>query len=264
MNELTSEMTAASVIDGVGHLTLRRPESRNALSPELAQTLIDAISALSTDESVRVVVLGAEGPAFCAGADLTRMAEAIHLSQSENECEIAQLSQLFQVLYECPKPTIARVQGPAYGGGIGLIAACDLSIAVSSAKFCFSEVRLGLLPAIISPYVVRRMAPAAVQRYFLTAEAFTAEEAARQGLLTGIALDEPAMDQQIDAWTAALKRGDPGALAAAKRLRDLAAAPMDDALRTAMTRLLAQRRIGEEGVEGVKAFLEKRPPGWLA
>lgn len=264
MNELPGEMTAASIIDGIGHLTLRRSESRNALSPELAQTLIDSIAALSNDESVRVIVLGAEGPAFCAGADLTRMAEATRLSKDENEREIAQLAYLFQVIYECSIPTIARVQGPAYGGGIGIVAACDLSIAVESAKFCFSEVRLGLLPAIISPYVVRRMAPAAVQRYFLTAEVFTADEAANQGLLTAVAPSEEAMDDQIDAWTAALKLGAPGALAAAKGLPDLAAAPLDDRLRIAMTRLLAERRVGVEGIEGVKAFLEKRPPGWRA
>jgi methylglutaconyl-CoA hydratase len=192
------------------------------------------------------------------------MAEAIHLNRIENERGIGQLATVFQALYECPKPTIARVQGSAYGGGIGLVAACDLSIAVDSAKFCFSEVRLGLLPAIISPYVVRRMRPAAVQRYFLTAEVFAADEAARQGLLTAVVPSEEAMDEQIDVWTDALRRGAPGALAAAKQLREAASAPLDDRLRTTMVQLLAERRVGEEGVEGVRAFLEKRPPRWCA
>jgi methylglutaconyl-CoA hydratase len=264
MSDNTPDLTAATVIDGVGRITLRRPESRNALSPELAHTIIDSLAALTKDPSVRVIVLGAEGPAFCAGADLTQMAEAIHLSKSENERGIADLAKVFQAIYECTKPTIARVQGPAYGGGIGIVAACDLSIGVEAAKFCFSEVRLGLLPAIISPYVVRRMAPVAVRRYFLTAEVFTAHEAVNQGLLTAVSATEEVMDEQIDAWCAALKQGAPGALAAAKHLPDLASAPLDDPLRKAMTHLLAERRVGEEGVEGVKAFLEKRAPGWRA
>ena len=209
-------------------------------------------------------MLAAEGPAFCAGADLNWMRRMAGYTREENLADAARLAEMLRLIDTCPKPTVARIQGDVYAGGMGLVAACDMAVAVPTAGFCLSEVRLGLIPATISPYVIRAMGARAAQRYFLTAERFDAAEALRIGFVHAVA-EADALDAQVQALVKALTGASPAAVRACKTLvREVAGRPIDAALIEGTVAAIADIRASAEGREGVQAFLDKRKPSWLA
>jgi methylglutaconyl-CoA hydratase len=246
----------------VASLTLTRPEVHNAINPEMVQELTAAFQELSTDPTVRVVLLAAEGKSFCAGADLNTMRASADFTYEENMADAAALAGLFRAVYDCPKPVVGRIQGSVYGGGMGLVAACDVAIALEAAQFCFTEVKLGLLPSVISAFVVRKLAPGVARRLFVTAERFDARAAERFGLIARVAPDPEALDAAVDETVRALLKNGPEAIAASKRLVD-EVAPVDwDAVVAHAARRIAELRTSPEGQEGIRAFLEKRKPAW--
>lgn len=245
-------------------VTLARPELRNAFNDAVIAELSAAFTALGAREDVRAIVLAAEGPAFCAGADLNWMRRMAGYTREENLADAARLAEMLRLIDTCPKPTVARIQGDVYAGGMGLVAACDMAVTVPTAGFCLSEVRLGLIPATISPYVIRAMGPRAAQRYFLTAERFDAAEALRIGFVHAVAAAD-ALDAQVQALVKALTGASPAAVRACKTLvRDVAGRPIDAALIEGTVAAIADIRASAEGREGVQAFLDKRKPSWLA
>jgi len=248
---------------GVLTLRLARPEVGNALSPELAGTMEEALAAAASDPAVRVVVVAAAGKHFSAGADLNYMKSMRGADHAANVADALRTQRLFAGLAELPKPVVARVHGAARGGGVGLVAAADVVVAVNGATFAFTEVRLGIIPAMISPFVVARLGAARARRLFLTAETFDAEQAETWGLVDH-AVPEEDLDRTVAAVCQDLMRGGPTALAETKRLvRALAAtAPADVTQLTADW--IARLRAGDEGQEGMSAFLEKRPPRWTS
>ena len=248
--------------DGVAWVTLTRPEVHNAFDDTLIAELSAVLGGFASDERVRAVVLGAQGRSFSAGADLNWMQRMAGYSERENLDDARALADLMRRLYELPKPTLALVQGPTYGGGVGLVACCDIAIAAETANFCFSEVRLGLIPAAIGPYVIAAMGERAARRYFLTAETFSAREAMRFGLVHDVVPDEALRDigRRV---IKALLRGGPNAQVAAKDLiLTISGRPLDD-LAEETAKRIARLRVSEEGREGIAAFLEKRKPRWL-
>ena len=249
---------------GVARVTLNRPEVRNAFDDALIARLAEIFRELDADSATRVVLLAGNGTAFCAGADLNWMKRMAGYSYEENVRDAAALAGMLAALDRMAKPTIARVHGPAFAGGTGLVAACDIAIGTPQAKFCFSEAKLGLSPATISPYVIRAIGERAARRYFLSAEIFAAEEAYRIGLLSGLVPDAE-LDSSIEQLLSHLLAG--GAAAHAK-IKDLVGAvaghPVDDALKADTARRIAEIRASPEGREGVASFLEKRKPSWTA
>jgi methylglutaconyl-CoA hydratase len=247
---------------GVATLTLNRPEQRNALDRSLVEELTEALERLAANADVRVVVLTASGDIFCAGGDLRSMARLATAPQEENEADARALAALFRTLDTLPKPTVALVRGAAYGGGVGLVACCDIVLAADDARFCLSEVRLGLIPAVAGPFVVRAIGARQARRLVLTAETIGANEASRIGLAHVVAPPNelPATcERTIDA----LLQGAPGAQAEAKALMDFnATRAIDDDLMDSAAQLLARRRTSSESREGLGAFLEKRSPDW--
>lgn len=248
---------------GVLTLMLNRPEVGNALSPELADAMEEALGAAASDAAVRVVVVAAAGKHFSAGADLNYMKSMRGADHAANVADALRTQRLFAGLAELPKPVVARVHGASRGGGVGLVAAADVVVASNAATFAFTEVRLGIVPAMISPFVVARLGPARARRLFLTAETFDAEQAETWGLVDHTVPEED-LDRQVAAVCQDLMLGGPTALTETKRLlRTLATtAPADVARVTA--NLIARLRAGEEGQEGMSAFLEKRPPRWTS
>jgi methylglutaconyl-CoA hydratase len=245
-------------------VTLTRPDVRNAFNDDVIAELTTAFQTLGARADVRAIVLAAEGPAFCAGADLNWMRRMADYSREENLADARRLAAMLRTIHDCPKPTVARVQGDAYAGGVGLVAVCDIALAVETAGFCLSEVKLGLIPATIGPYVVRAMGVRAAQRYFLTAERFDAAEARRIGLVHEV-VSPDALDARVDAIVRSLCSVGPSAVAAAKRLvHEVAEAPLDDALVARTVEAIADIRASAEGREGVQSFLHKRKPQWLA
>lgn len=260
----TAALTLA-VHDRIARVTLTRPEVRNAFNDEVIQQLKAAFEALGRRDDVRAVVLAAEGPAFCAGADLNWMRRMADYTRDENLADAGQLAAMLQAIYECPKPTIAAVQGDVFAGGMGLVAACDMAVSVRSATYCLSEVKLGLIPATISPYVIRAMGARAAHRYFLTAERFSAEEAHRIGFVHELVDAGPALDAKVGELAQALAGAGPAAVKACKQLvQDVAGRNIDAALIAATVESIADIRASEEGREGVQSFLQKRKPSWLA
>ncbi|HEY1149544.1 MAG TPA: enoyl-CoA hydratase/isomerase family protein [Pseudoduganella sp.] len=251
------------IIDKVATVTLNRPDVRNAFNEHTINELSIAFHELGRNEMVRAIVLAANGPAFCAGADLNWMKKMAGYSHEENEADAMQLAQMLRTIYLCPKPVVARVQGDCYAGGMGLVAACDIAVAVQEANFCLSEVKLGLIPATISPYVIKAMGENAARRYFLTAERFTAQEAHRIGFVHEVVAAD-ALDAKVAEVLKALVGNSPNAVREAKVLvRDVAHRPVDDALLADTALRIAHIRASGEGREGVQSFLEKRKPGWL-
>ena len=247
----------------VARITLCRPEVRNAFDEQTIAELTHAFTAVGQDPGVRAVVLAAEGPAFCAGADLNWMRRMAAYTREQNHADAAQLAAMLHAVATCPKPTVARVQGDVYAGGMGLVAACDLAVAVDTAQFCLSEVRLGLVPATIGPYVVRAMGLRAAQRYALTAERFSATEAHRIGLVHEVVAPD-ALDAQVDAWLQALVAHGPEALRVCKALlQEVAGQAIDPALIARTVDCIADVRASAEGKEGVQSFLDKRKPRWV-
>lgn len=252
-----------SVDDYVATVTLARPDKRNAFNDEVIAELNQAFTQLGSSEQVRAIVLAAEGKAFCAGADLNWMRAMADYSREENLADADKLAQMLSTLYRCPKPTIAAIQGDVYAGGIGLISACDIAIAVESANFCLSEVRLGLAPATISPYVIRAMGARAAHRYFLTAEVFDAIEAQRIGLIHE-SVTAAELEDKVAAVAKKLRNNSPNAVKECKQLvQYVAEATIDEALIAQTVEGIADIRASDEGKEGVQSFLQKRKPNWL-
>ena len=251
-------------IDGAqATVWLNRPDVRNAFNETTIAEVTEVFSVLDAYEQVRAVVLAARGPAFCAGADLNWMKKMAGYSHEENLADAAGLAAMLRAIHDCSKPVVARVQGDCYAGGMGLAAACDIVVAAEGAYFCLSEVKLGLIPATISPYVIRAMGAQAARRYFLTAERFTAAEARRLGLAHEVVAAE-ALDQTVQGLLKALIAASPNAVAAAKVLvRDITGQPLTDALVADTVARIADIRASEQGREGVRSFLEKRKPSWL-
>ena len=243
----------------VATVTLNRPQIRNAFNDEMIAELTHAFKTLGEDEQVRVIVLAAAGKAFCAGADLNWMRAMADYSYEENLADAEKLAQMLKTIYECPKPTIAAVQGDVYAGGMGLVAVCDVAIAVRIANFCLSEVRLGLAPATISPYVIRALGARASQRYFLSAEVFDSKKARQLGFI-----HERVSEESLAEFCAKVVKNSPEAVKTCKRLlHEVAGAPITDELIADTVKGIADIRSSEQGKEGVQAFLQKRQPDWL-
>ncbi len=250
---------------GIATLTLDRPAQKNALSAELVTRLTKALETLAGDRSVRIVLLRGAGDAFCAGADIGDMRAAGAATQEANEADSRRFAGMLARLEAQPQPTVAVVQGAAYGGAIGLIAACDIAIAGAGARLALSEVRLGLIPAMISPYVLRAIGIRQAHRWFLTGEAMDAATALRIGLVHEVA-EDAALDAAASKLVAALLAGGPFAQAEIKRLLRHATGrsdPADAAMLTGTARWIARIRAGDEGREGLTAFLERRKPSWM-
>ena len=246
----------------VATVTLNRPEVRNAFNDEVITELTQAFAQLGQDDQVRAIVLAAEGPAFCAGADLNWMRRMADYTHAENLLDAAQLAEMLRVIYTCPKPTVARIQGDVYAGGMGLVAVCDMAVSVDTANYCLSEVKLGLYPATISPYVIRAMGARAAHRYFLTAERFDAAEAMRIGFVHAVVLAEQ-LDDKVNELTKALVTASPNAVKECKTLlQDVAGKDIDAALIARTVEGIASIRASAEGKEGVQSFLQKRIPNW--
>lgn len=264
MTQSNSTMTfiKTNVSNHTARITLNRPELHNAFNDEMIRELEATFADVGKSPDVRVVILQAEGKSFCAGADLNWMKRMIDYSFEENVVDALGLARMLKVIHDCPKPVIARVHGAAFGGGVGLIAACDFAVAIETATFALTEVKLGLLPAVISPFVLKKMPASAAQRYFLTAERFDAQEALRTGLIAGVVNTEEELDAWIQDRIKALKANGPEAVSTCKVLiNDVLAFQWEAAMRLT-SEMIAGRRISEEGQEGMKSFLEKRPPNW--
>jgi methylglutaconyl-CoA hydratase len=258
-------VTANLLLDihaGVARVVLNRPQLRNAFDDALINELTAAFKALDADSAVRVVVLAGEGPAFCAGADLNWMKRMAGYRYEQNLADARALADMLAALDRMQKPTVARVHGPAFAGGVGLVAACDIALGTPEAKFCLSEAKLGLSPATISPYVIRAMGARMARRYFLSAEVFGAEEAHRIGLLSAL-VPAAELDSALAALIEQLAAGGPQAQAKIKELiRHVESAPIDGALAADTAQRIAEIRVSPEGREGIASFLEKRKPAW--
>ncbi|BDX06801.1 enoyl-CoA hydratase/isomerase family protein [Planctobacterium marinum] len=247
---------------GVATVTLNRPEKHNAFDDEIIAELTQLFKRIGEDKSVRAMVLKANGPSFCAGADASWMKRMADYSFDENVADAKKLANMLWHLNTMPKPTIARVQGATYGGAVGLVACCDMAVASKLSKFCLSEVRLGLIPATISPYVIAAIGERVARRYFMTAEVFSARRARRLGLVSETVTEEE-LDSTIDDLLSNILRNGPQAVAAAKQLIfDVENQPCEEEVIEKTCLRIATVRVSEEGQEGLSAFLEKRKPNW--
>jgi methylglutaconyl-CoA hydratase len=260
MNELLEFSRTSS---GIGTLCLNRPEKHNAFDPALMQAIIDTLEQLRADDSLRVLIISGKGRSFSSGADLNYMKSMINFTQAENVQDAHRLARMLQTLNEFPKPVIAAVNGNAFAGATGIIACSDVVIAASDARFCISEVRLGIAPAVISPYVIARMGVHHARRYFLTAEVFGAEAARSAGLVHEIVEPSSLLDHAL-ALAGSLLNNSPSALAATKALIHRIAPVLIDAQATQYTcELIAALRASDEGQQGLSAYFDKVPAPWV-
>ena len=252
-------------IERAGHVVrvwLDRPDVRNALNGALIRELAATFETLAPEEGVRAIVLGGSGKAFCAGADLGFMRDVAANTWEQNRADAETLAAMLWTVNRCPVPVVARIHGDCYAGGLGIAAVCDVRIAAEAVTFCLSEARLGLLPATISPYVVRAMGEAAARRYFVTAERFSAAEAGSMGFVHEVCAAD-AIDAKVDAVVAALVANGPMATRACKQLvQDVAGREITAELRAETARRIADMRASDEGREGIQSFLDKRKPAW--
>jgi len=247
----------------VARVTLNRSEVRNAFNDKLIDEITQTFKDLGQQDDVRCIVLAASGSAFCAGADLNWMRSMADYTREQNLADASRLAAMIQTIYESPKPTIARIQGDVYAGGTGLVAACDIAVSVDTANYCLSEVKLGLLPSTISPYVVRAMGARAAHRYFLTAERFSAAEALRIGFVQAV-VSADALDAKVAELTMALVNAAPEAVKACKKLvQQVAGKDITPELVQMTVASIADVRVSAEGREGLQSFLQKRKPNWL-
>jgi len=262
MNDILNAVLVEIRDEGVVHLVLNRPDIHNAFDDAIIAQLNDALADIIQNPNARVLVLRSNGNNFSAGADLNWMRRVSALNFQENIQDAQQLANLMQSLNECPLPTLCLVQGAAFGGALGLISCCDIAIASDSATFCLSETRIGLVPAVISPYVIRAIGERQARRYFLTAEKFNAERACQLGLIhTVVPVDE--LIPEAERFCRLLLQNSPNAILKAKRLiQDISGQPIDEDLIHYTTELIAFMRVSEQGQEGLAAFLEKRPAAW--
>jgi len=261
-----SEQLLITAIDdrGVARLTMNRPDLRNAFNEDLVHQICDAMGHLNTDENVRVIVLTGAGSAFSAGADLNMMRKVADYSAGQNKDDARRLAHMLHCIYNAPKPTIALVNGPAMGGALGLIAACDIAIGAEEAFFALSEVRLGLIPAVISPFVIQAIGARQARRYFISGERFGAKTAEQIGLLHMTA-PAASLDGALDDMIKGLLCCGPVAVSEAKELiRAVAGRSIDGGVMNDTAGRIARLRASKEGKEGVTAFLEKRKPNWIA
>jgi methylglutaconyl-CoA hydratase len=259
-----SDTILTEIDGGVGIVTLNRPERHNAFDDVLIRELSEALVKMETERDVRVVVLSSTGKSFCAGADLNWMRKAAAYSAEETRRDAAELAGMLRLLNDLKKPTVARVQGPAYGGGLGLVAACDIAIATFDAQFALTEVKLGIIPAVISPYVIGAIGERKARRYMLTAERFSAAEAYRIGLVHEIVPGEAELDEAVGEIVDALLANGPLALGECKALiKAVANRPIDQEVIDDTAKRIARVRASDEGREGMAAFLEKRKPSWI-
>ena len=251
------------VADLVATVTLNRPEVRNAFNDEMIIEISKVFSTLAVQNDVRCIVLAANGTAFCAGADLNWMRSMADYTREQNLADAGRLAAMMRTVYECPKPTIAKIQGDVYAGGTGLVAACDMAVCVDTANFCLSEVKLGLVPSTISPYVLRAMGARAAHRYCLTAERFSAAEALRIGFVHEVvAID--GLDAKVAELSMALVNAGPQAVKLCKKLvQDVAGHDITPELVNMTIASIADVRVSAEGREGLQSFLQKRKPNWL-
>ncbi|MEX0644278.1 MAG: enoyl-CoA hydratase/isomerase family protein [Parvularculaceae bacterium] len=248
---------------GVARLTMNRPEIKNAFNEELIVAIAEGVARASADRNVRAIVLTGAGTAFSAGADLNMMKRVSQFSAAENKGDAKRMAQMLHAIYAAPKPTIALVNGPAMGGGVGLTAACDIAVAADTAFFALSESRLGIIPAVISPFVIEAIGARQARRFFLTGERFDAETARRIGLVHMVAIPEN-LEATLDGLLADLLAAGPIAQSEAKDLiRSVANRPINDAIMEDTAGRISRLRASAEGKEGVAAFLEKRKPNWV-
>jgi methylglutaconyl-CoA hydratase len=246
----------------VFHVKLNRPDVRNAFDEEVIASLTAAAREAGSNREIRAMVLSGTGKAFCAGADLAWMTKAIAYTREENRREAEDLARMLETLDTLPVPLIGRVHGAALGGGAGLVAVCDIAIAADDATFGFTEAKLGIIPAVISPYVLQKIGPSAARELFLTGSRFSAKRARRMGLIHKI-VPESDLDSAVDECVQEVLSSAPGAIAAAKALiKDVANRPSADVIGLTTTRI-AEQRVSAEGQEGMRAFLQKRKPNWI-
>ena len=258
VNSLLLEVSA-----GVAVVVLDRPEVRNAFNEALIAEITQNFEQLGKRDDIRCIVLAANGTAFCAGADLNWMRSMADYSYEQNLADAGKLAAMMRTVYECPKPTIACIQGDVYAGGMGLVAACDMAVSVDTANFCLSEVKLGLVPSTISPYVIRAMGARAAHRYFLTAERFSAAEALRIGFVHEVVAAD-ALDAKVAELSNASVNAGPAAVKLCKKLvQDVAGHDITPELVNMTIASIADVRVSPEGREGLLAFLHKRKPNWL-
>jgi methylglutaconyl-CoA hydratase len=246
----------------VARVWLNRPEQHNALAAEIAAALTDAFHALGQDDAVRVIVLGGRGPSFCAGADIGAMKASATASFEQNFDEAKRLGAMFGAIADCPRPVVGRIHGNVLGGGVGLTCACDVPVAADDARFGLTEVRLGILPALISPYVIRRLGDARARELMLTGERFDAAAALRYGVVQHV-VPAAGLDAKVDERVGELLKGGPYAQRRIKALLALWADASWEEYRGALPRTLAEVRSGDEAGDGLAAFLEKRKPRWV-
>jgi methylglutaconyl-CoA hydratase len=257
---MTGQRVALTLDGPVAHVVLDRPEVRNAFDGAMVRELRDAVGAASARDDVRVIVLAGRGSVFCAGADLDWMRTVAGFTREENLADARALFDLYETIDRSPKAVVAAVQGAALGGGAGLVAVADVAVAEEGAQFGFTEVRLGLVPAVISPFVVRKVGLSAVRELFLTGERFSAARAAAIGLVHRI-VPLGGLDAAVDERVGELRKAAPGALAAAKALVRAVAGRTPEAVRDLACETIAERRASPEAQEGLRAFLQKRGPG---
>lgn len=260
---MSEKMLCAVDSKGVATITLNRPEIHNAFDDELIQLLNETLERLAGDKKIRALVLAARGKNFSAGADLNWMQRVASYSEEQNRDDAAKLAAMLNRLDSFPAPTIARVQGAAFGGAVGLVSCCDIALASQRASFCLSEVRIGLLPATISPYVINAIGARQARRYFVTAERFSAQSAREMGLVAEVCA-EGELDLAVQKLINTILNNGPRAVAMAKGLAlSMSNRVIDQALQDQTSALIAQVRVSDEGQEGLSAFLQKRAPEWM-
>lgn len=259
---MSESVTTLVDAEGVARVTLTRPEKHNAFDEVVIAELQAALDTLAVSEAVRAVVLQSEGPSFCAGADLDWMRRSAGYAPADNVADARRLARLLHTLDTLPHPVVARVQGAAFGGGVGLVACADVAVCARSAQFALSEVRLGLIPSVVSPYLVAAVGRRQARRLVVTGERFDATEARRIGLVHHVRPDAE-LDTGVSATLEALLGNGPDAVRAAKALiHRVGTEPADEALRDYTAARIAEIRGGEEAREGIAAFLDRRPPRW--
>ncbi|HSU87420.1 MAG TPA: enoyl-CoA hydratase-related protein, partial [Terriglobia bacterium] len=258
-----NKMLKVDVRKPIASVILNRPDVHNAFNDELVKLVTDTFTELGARDDVRVIVFGGNGKSFCAGADLNWMKRMVQYSHDQNVEDARAIGRMYLTIAKCPKPVIARIHGAALGGGAGLVAACDIAVAVESVQFGFTEVKLGIIPAIIAPFVIARVGPGRAREFFITGERFLAPVALNIGLIQHVAAHELALDALIDSKVSQILTSAPGAIAAAKELIfGVAARNLESSLEFA-AEAIAMARASAEGQAGMQAFLERQKPPWI-
>jgi methylglutaconyl-CoA hydratase len=255
------ETLTITKINDVVTVALNRPDVHNAMNDVLMNEVTRCFTQLSSDHSLSAIILTGNGKSFCAGADLTWMKNMVHYSQQENKNDSRLLLGMYETIHACPKPVIGRINGHAFGGGIGLLAVCDITLTVPDVKFAFSEVKLGIIPAVISTFVARRMSPADMQRLFITGERFDSITAQQVGLIDLVVPPEK-LDDTVNSCVDQVRSSGPTAIKEIKHLIDTLSQTDVKTYKEFTVEKISELRVSDEGQEGITAFLEKRKPNW--